>query len=129
MDKMSNYVASGWKRDLTYIIGCAWAAQVGPLDSEEWEVAICKFLAVMRNRRAIEWTDIKELSPLDFMPYVAELFKNITGKDLQGLSDFTGWIGLGGYYHWKLAQLGQLHACPRLQGQPVPKGPVARPSR
>ena len=101
---------------------------MGPLDSKEWKVAICKFLMAMRNRRAIEWTDIKELSPLKFMPYVAELFKNVTGKDLKGLSDFTGWIGLGGYYHWKLAQLGQLQACPRLQGHPVPNGPVARPS-
>ena len=128
MDEMSNYVASGWKQDLTYIISCCWAAQVGPLDSEEWQVAIRKFLVVMRNKRAIEWMDIKELSPLQFMPYVAELFKNITGKDLKGLSEFTGWIGLGGYYHWKLAQLGQLQACPRLQGHPVPKGPMAQPS-
>ena len=128
MDEMSNYVASGWKRDLTHIIGCCWAAQVGSLDSEEWEVAIHKFLAVMRNRRAIEWTDIKELTPLQFMPYVADLFLEVTGKDLQGLSRFTGWIGLRGYYHWKVAQLGLLHACPRLQGQPVPKGPMARPS-
>ena len=101
---------------------------MGPLDSEEWEVAIHKFLKAMRNRRTIKWMDIKELSPLKFMPYVAELFKNVTGKDLQGLSDFTGWIGLGGYYHWKLAQLGQLQACPRLQGHLVPNGPVAQPS-
>ena len=91
-------------------------------------MAIRKFLTAMRNRRAIEWMDIKELSPLKFMPYVTELFKNITGKDLKGLSEFTGWIGLGGYYHWKLAQLGQLQACPHLQGHPVPNGPVARPS-
>ena len=62
------------------------------------------------------------------MPYVAELFKNVTGKDLKGLSEFTGWIGLRGYYHWKLAQLDQLQACPRLKGHPVPKGPVAQPS-
>ena len=110
MDEMSNYVAAGWKQDLMHIIGCCWAAQVGPLDSEEWQVAICKFLVVMRNKRAVEWTDIKELSPLQFMPYVAKQFKNITGKDLKGLSDFTGWIGLRGYYHWKLAQLGQLQA-------------------
>ena len=112
-----------------YIIGCCWVAQVGPLESEEWQVAIRKFLAVMRNKRAVEWTDIKELSPLQFMPYVAKQFKNVTGKDLQGLGDFTGWIGLGGYYHWKLAQLGQLQACPCLQGQPVPRGPMAQPSR
>ena len=128
MDDLCNYVASGWKRDLTHIIGCYWAAQVGPLDSEEWEVAIRKFLKAMRNRRASEWTYIKELSPLKFMPYVAELFKNVTGRDLKGLGDFTGWVGLRGYYHWKLAQLGQLHTCPHLQGHPVPDGPVARPS-
>ena len=121
-------MASGWKRDLTHIIGCCWAAQVGPLDSEEWEVAIRKFLAVMRNRRAIEWTDIKELTPLQFMPYVADLFREVMGKNLQGLSRFTGWIRLGGYYHWKVAQLGLLHACPCLQGQWVPKGPMAHPS-
>ena len=32
MEEMANYVASGWKRDLTHIIGCCWAAQVGSLD-------------------------------------------------------------------------------------------------
>ena len=129
MDDVSTYVASGWKRDLTHIIGCYWAAQVGPLDSEEWEVAIQKFLKAMKNRKASEWMDIKELSPLKFMPYVAELFRNITSRYLKGLGDFMGWVGLGGYYHWKLSQLGQLSACPCLQGQPVPDGPIAQPSR
>ena len=128
MVNVSNYVASGWKQDLTYIISCYWAAQVGPLDSEEWEVAIQKFLKAMKNRKASEWTDIKELSPLKFMPYMAELFWNITSRDLKGLSDFTGCVGLGGYYHWKLSQLGQLSTCPCLQGQPVPDRPIARPS-
>ena len=47
MEEMSNYVASGWKRDLTYITGCCWVAQVGSLDRDEWQVAIHKFLAVM----------------------------------------------------------------------------------
>ena len=128
MDEMSNYVASEWRRDLTYIIGCCWAAQVGPLDSEEWDVTIRKFLAVMRNRKAVEWTDLKELTPLQFMPYVANLFQEVTGKDLYGLSQFTGWISLGGYYHWKVAQQGLLHLIPRLQGQPVPQGPIPHPS-
>ena len=103
-------------------------AQVGSLDSKEWEVAICKFLVVMANRKAIEWTDIKEMTPLQFMPYVANLFREVTGKDLQGLSQFTGWIGLGGYYHWRVALQDLLHAVPCLQGQPVPKVPMACPS-
>ena len=84
-------------------------------------MAICKFLVVMRNRRAIKWTDIKELSPLKFMPYVAELFKNVTGKDLKGLSEFTGWIGLGGYYHWKL-ETGTVGPAPGLPTPPRASG-------
>ena len=128
MDDVSNYVALGWKQDLTHIISCYWVAQVGPLDSEEWEVAIQKFLKAMKNWKASEWMDIKELSPLKFMPYMAELFWNITGRDLKGLCDFMGWVGLSGYYHWKLSELGQLSACPHLQGQPVPDRPIARPS-
>ena len=79
-------MASGWKRDLMHIIGCCWEAQVGPLDSEEWNVAIRKFLAVMRNRKAVEWTDIKELTPLQFMPHVANLFWEVMGKDLEASS-------------------------------------------
>ena len=116
------------ERDLMYVISCCWAAQVGPLHRKEWQVAICKFLAVMVKRKASEWTDIKELTPLQFMPYVANLFREVTGKDLQGLSQFTGWIGLGGYYHWRVAQQGLLHAIPCLQGWPVPRVPMAHPS-
>ena len=82
----------------------------------------------MKNRKDSEWLDIKELTPLRFMPYVAELFRRITGRDLRGLGDYTEWMGIGGYYHWKLAQLGQLDACPHLWEHPVPAGPVDRPS-
>ena len=91
-------------------------------------MAIRKFLVVMIKRKASEWTDIKELTPLQFMPYKANLFQEVTGKDLQGLSQFTGWISLGGYYHWRVAQQGLLHAVPRLQGRPVPRVPIAHPS-
>ena len=128
MDEMSNYVASGWKRDLTYIIGCCWAAQVGSLDRDEWHVAIHKFLAIMAKQKASEWTDIKELTPLQFMLYVAKLFREVTGKDLQCLGQFTGWIGQGGYYHWRVVQQGLIHLVPHLQGQPTPRTPDAHPS-
>ena len=128
MEEMANYVDSGWKRDLTHTIGCCWAAQVGSLDRDEWHVAIHKFLAVMAKWKASEWTDIKELTPLQFMPYVAKLFQEVTGKDLQGLDQFTGWIGLGGYYHWRVAQQGLLHLVPHLQGQRTPRTPDAHPS-
>ena len=125
---MANYVASGWKRDLTHFIGCCWVAQMGSLDWDEWHVAITKFLEVMAKQKASEWTDIKELMPLQFMPYVAKLFKEVTGQDLQGLSHFTGWIGQGGYYHWRVVQQGLIHLVPHLPRQPMPRTPDAHPS-
>ena len=78
-DKMANFVASGWRRDLTHFISCCWAAQIGSLERDEWRVAITKFLAVMAKKKNHEWTDIKELMPLQFMPYVAKLFGEVTG--------------------------------------------------
>ena len=128
MDRMANYVPSGWKRDLTHFIGCCWEAQIGSLERDEWREAITKFLGVMAKKRNHEWTDIKELTPLQFMPYVAKLFREVTGQDLTGLGHFTGWIGLGGYYHWRVAQQGLIHLVPHLAGQPMPREPDAHPS-
>ena len=85
MDRMANYVPSGWKEDLTHFIGCCWEAQIGSLEQDEWHVAITKFLGVMAEKRNHEWMDIKELTPLQFMPYVAKLFREVTGQDLTGL--------------------------------------------
>ena len=79
MDKMANFVASGWRCNLTHFIGCCWLAQIGSLEWDEWLVAITKFLTVMAKKKNREWTDIKELTPLQFMPYVAKLFREVTG--------------------------------------------------
>ena len=128
MDKMANFVASGWRRDLTHFIGCCWSAQIGSLERDEWHVAITEFLAVMAKKKNREWTDIKELMPLQFMPYVAKLFREVTGRDLSGLSHFTGWIGIGSYYHWRVVQQGLVHHVPHLAGQPAPRTPDAHPS-
>ena len=127
VDEMGNYVASGWKRDLIHMVGCCWAAQVGPLETEVWQVAIEKFISVMVQWKK-EWTEVKELTLLKYMPYVAKLFHEVTGKDLWGLGKFTGWIGLGGYYHWRVVQQGLIHLAPCLQNEPRPMMPKARPS-
>ena len=79
IERMANFVASGWRRDLTHFIGCCWAAQIGSLEQERWQVAITKFLSIMAKKKNHEWTDIKELTPLRFMPYVAKLFREVTG--------------------------------------------------
>ena len=91
-------------------------------------MAIHKFLGVMAKWKASEWTNINELMALQFMPYMAKLFREVTGQDLQGLSQFTGWISQGDYYHWRVAQQGLIHLIPHLQRQPMPKTPDARPS-
>ena len=82
----------------------------------------------MAKWKASEWTDIKELMPLQFMPSVAKLFREVTGKELQCLGQFTGWIGQGGYYHWRVVKQGLIHLVPHLQGQPTPRTPNAHPS-
>ena len=79
MDRMANFMASGWRCDLTHFISCCWSAQIGSLEQDEWHVAITKFLAVMAKKKNREWTDIKELMPLQFMPYMAKLFREVTG--------------------------------------------------
>ena len=125
---MANYVPSDWKRDLTHFIGCCWEAQIGSLERDKWRVAITKFLGVMAKKTNRKWTDIKELTPLQFMPYVAKLFREVTRQDLSGLGHFTGWIGLGGYYHWRVAQQGLIHLVPHLAGQSMPRTPDTHPS-
>ena len=125
---MANYVPSGWKRDLTHFISSCWEAQIGSLERDEWQVAITKFLGVMAKKKNCEWLEIKEVMPLKFMPYVAKLFREVTRQNLAGLGQFTGWISLGGYYHWRVAQQGLIHLVPHLTGEPAPREPDTRPS-
>ena len=54
-------------------------------------------------------------------------FERMTGYKLVGLGACTEWICAGSYYHWVIAQQGQLGWCPRLAGVPVPQGPMMPP--
>ena len=101
---------------------------MGPLSSKEWEQDCQALLSHMRTQREVEWLGIKEQWPLDFMGYVATTFQKVTGHLLPGLKDFTGWIRARGYYHWKVAELGQVDHCPHLRGLKIPAGPLPRPS-
>ena len=51
----------------------------------------------MKNKKDQEWVDIKELTPLKFMSYVADMFCKVTGIDLKGLSDHMQWMGASSY--------------------------------
>ena len=67
--------------------------------------------------------------PLQYMPYMEHHFQALTGIRLEGLSQFTGWIKSGSYYHGVVARKGQLHLCLHLAGATPPKGPQIHPSQ
>ena len=124
-DPMSCVMAfgsQGWSRDLEHIVSCYYLAQVGSLD-EVWLTRWLQFAEHMHTAKD-EWVDIKELTPLQFMPYVQRWFQTTTGIHLRDLDRLVEWIRASGYYHWKVANLGQLHLCPHLRGKKVPKGPL-----
>ena len=54
-------------------------------------------------------------------------FERVTSYKLVGLGACTEWIRAGTYYHWVIAQQGQLGRCPRLAGIPPPQGPMTPP--
>ena len=126
MDDLDRYIPSGWKMDLMHIVGCHYAAQISPLKEGRWEVDSQAFLQAMRDNKK-EWLEIKDLDTLNYMRYVANMFKWTTGHHLHGLSRYTGWTQAGGYYHWKVAEWNQPHLCSHLRGIPVPQGPLPRP--
>ena len=82
----------------------------------------------MDNHKDSEWLDIKELTPLQYMPYVVRCFQETTGHYLKGLNKHTRWIRARSYYHWKVVELNQLEHCPHLRGLPVTLGPMECPS-
>ena len=123
-----DFIPSGWKRDLVHMVGCFYTSQIAPLSSQEWDHDWDRFIRAMEECKDSEWLDIKELTPLRYMLYVARCFEETTGHNLQGLGLHTKWIRARSYYHWKVAKLGQLPHCPHLQGLPVPQGPMECPS-
>ena len=51
-------------------------------------MGIQRFIKAMKNQKDQQWLDIKGLTPLKFMSYVAELFRKVTSRDLKGLGDY-----------------------------------------
>ena len=94
---------------------------------EDWNKLKTKFLNYLGWHQE-EWKTIKEEEPLQYMPYMEHQFLVLTGVKLEGLSQFTGWIKPGSYYHGVVARKGQLHLCLHLAGTVPPRGPQVCPS-
>ena len=89
--------------------------------NNQWPQLKVKFYAFLVCHHQ-EWKAIREKAPLDYLPYMEAQFEVVTGLKVMGLGAYTGWIRAGTYYHWVVAQQGQLRWCPELAGVDPPRG-------
>ena len=94
--------------------------------ASKWPELKAKFFKFLIDHHS-EWKSIRNNDPLGYLPYMEKQFERVTGYKLVGLGTCTEWIQAGTYYHWVIAQQGQLGRCPRLTGIPPPEGPMTPP--
>ena len=94
--------------------------------ASKWPELKAKFFEFLINHHS-EWKLIRNNDPLEYLPYMETQFERVTSYKLVGLGACTEWIRAGSYYHWAIAQQGQLGRCPRLASVPPPQGPMMPP--
>ena len=94
--------------------------------ASKWPELKAKFFKFLIDHHS-EWKSIRNNDPLGYLPYMEAQFERVTGYELVGLGACTEWIRAGTYYHWVIAQQGQLGRCPHLAGIPPPEGPMTPP--
>ena len=94
--------------------------------ASKWPALKAKFFEFLIDHHS-EWKSIRNNDPLGYLPYMEAQFEWVTGYKLVGLGVCMEWIRAGTYYHWVIAQRGQLGRCPRLAGIPPPEGPMTPP--
>ena len=128
LKNLTNYKSARWKKDLGHILGSFYHYNYPSHREEEWLRLRDRFFEYLGQRQE-EWRAIKEDKPLQYMPYMERHFQTLTSIKLEGLSQFTGWIKLGSYYHGVVARKDQLHRCLHLAGTKSPKGPQIHPNQ
>ena len=124
----THYRSAGWRKDLGHILRSFYHYTFPSHEEGEWKKLKTKFFEYLGQCQG-EWRAIKEEKPLQYMPYMEHHFQALTGVRLKGLSQFTGWIKPGSYYHGVVARKGQLHMCLHLAGIEPPKGLQIHPSQ
>ena len=124
---LANYRSAGWRKDLNHILRGFYLYNYPSSKEENWNKLKTKFFNYLEQCQE-EWKTIKEEEPLQYIPYMEHQFQALTGVRLKGLSQFTGWIKPGSYYHEVVARKGQLHLCLHLAGTTLPRGPQIHPS-
>ena len=123
----ANYKSARWRKDLEHVLKAYYKDTVASFKEAEWAKMKEKFFTHLLQCKE-EWRNITEIHPLQYMPYMEEHFYAATGLRLNGLSNFTGWIKQGSYYHGLVARQGLLHKCPHLVGVALPRWPQVTPS-
>ena len=123
-----NYRSAGWKKDLSHVLKSIYQYNYPSHTEEEWNRLKTKSFNYLGQCQE-EWKTIKEEKPLQYMPYMERQFQALTSVKLKGLSQFTGWIKPGSYYHGVVAKKDQLHPCLHLAGSVLPRGPQNHPSQ
>ena len=125
---IANYRSAEWRKNLSHILRSFYQYKYPSCKEEEWNKLKTKFFDYLGQHQE-EWKTIKEEKPLQYMHYMKRQFQILTSIRLKGLSQFTGWIKPGSYYHGVVARKGQLHLCLYLAGTVPPKGPQIHPSQ
>ena len=123
LENIANYRSAGWRKDLSHVLRGFYLYNYPSLTEAEWDKLKTKFLN-HHGQCQEEWKTIKE----EYMLYMEHQFLALTGVKLKRLSQFTGWIKSGSYYHGVVARKGQLHLCLHLAGTVMPRGPQICPS-
>ena len=122
------YRSSRWRRDLEHVLKVYYKHSLqAPFREQEWARVRELFFDRFVPKKA-EALAIKEESPLEYMPFIAEEFYRATGLRLHDLPEFTLWIKKGSYFHGLLVERGQVQECPHLIGAPLPRWPQPKPS-
>ena len=124
--KLSAHHSGGWKKDLNCYMGAYFRLNYRHEPASKWPELKAKFFEFLIDHHS-EWKSIRNKDPLEYLPYMEAQFERVTGYKLVGLGTCTEWIRAGSYYHWVIAQQGQLGRCPRLTGVPPPQGPMTPP--
>ena len=123
---LSNHRSGGWKKDLDFYMGAYFRLNYRQEPASKWPELKAKFFNFLIDHHS-EWKSIRNNDPLGYLQYMEVQFERVTGYRLVGLGACTEWIRAGTYYHWVIAQQGQLGRCPCLSGIPPPEGPMMPP--
>ena len=92
----SKYCSRGWRRDLEHVLKVYYKHSI---QAPFRELFFDRFIP-----KKAEALAIKEESPLEYMPFIAEEFYRATGLHLHDLPEFTLWIKKGSYFHGLLVE-------------------------